>query len=746
MAKVARSLINEAKDGLSDDMFFTSRTMIEHFEKIIEGVTKTYHKKLKVVVINEGNSIACTNGDTIMVNLNNDWIKSAKSRVEKYYILVGLILHECGHVLYTDFKLCEKSMNALIREDKLFPKIDISEALKEYFSEHKGRIFSKVYGAIDNCIEDGHIEKRVIKYVPGYGECLMKVRKIHLSETMSQTYEAFLKEQEEKCVESCRISIMVSLILTYAKFGIDNLGDVPEDDFTEAFNDIKDYIDTAVKTGNAFKRKTEVNKLFDRLVEFIAKEFEKESKSSESSSSGGGDSDDSEDEKEPSDEKDDSNDEDISEDDEESEDEEESKEESEETDDPVGSDEEDIDAHSKSETESESDDDSESESGKSSSKEELEKKLEEEMSKLDSMCEEMSDKSDHSSDDSAAVSDDEELNGSDLPKEGDEFKVEQHEGPTEWDLSYLEDAVAEEEVAKDIKNGVVKKMKKTADDTRKGREDKFPSIETYVDPDDRAIEMFEKEHEECDRIARRVVKNLDKVIKERQKGDRLTGLYTGKSLDSAHAYRKDKKIFSNKILPEKVPDMEVCVLVDCSGSMSYGTRMDQSRKCAYITWKFCKLMQIPCSVYGHTTDWHPEKHVLMTCVAHPDNIDKDDEKRIFMLRPEANNRDGWALNFCAESLVKSKASVKLLMVISDGIPMAAGYGEYLGKKDCQEVVKRYKKKGISVITAGIDDCAEDIRRVYLDGVSHKEAAKFLDYSDMSQLPKAFATLIKKELL
>ena len=51
MAKVARSLISEAKDGLTDEMFFTSKTMIEHFEKIIEGVTKTYHKKLKIIVI-----------------------------------------------------------------------------------------------------------------------------------------------------------------------------------------------------------------------------------------------------------------------------------------------------------------------------------------------------------------------------------------------------------------------------------------------------------------------------------------------------------------------------------------------------------------------------------------------------------------------------------------------------------------------------------------------------------------------
>ena len=246
--------------------------------------------------------------------------------------------------------------------------------------------------------------------------------------------------------------------------------------------------------------------------------------------------------------------------------------------------------------------------------------------------------------------------------------------------------------------------------------------------------------------ARRVMKNLDKVIKERQKGDRLNGLYTGQQLDAAHTYRKDKRIFANKVLPEYIPDIEVCVLVVCSGSMCCGSRMDQSRKCAYITWKFCQFMDIPCSVYGHTTDAYPEKHVVMTCVAHPDNLDKDDEKRIFMLRPEYDNRDGWAVNFCAEALSKSSVTSKMLLIISDGLPAAVGYGEVLGKRDCQEVVKRYKKKGISVITAGIDDCAEDIKSLYVDGVSPKDAAKFLDYSDMTQLPRAFATIIKKELL
>ena len=756
MAKVLRRLLNEAKDKMTDEVFFTTKVMQQHFEGIIEGVCKTFKRHIKIQIINEGSSVAFTNGNMITVNLNNDWIKNQPTRLDKYYIIVGIILHECGHILYTDFKLMEKCFDAL-EHNRLFPIIDYSETLAECFDENMGRRFLKIYQTLDNCVEDGHIEKRVIRHVPGYGECLLKVRKLHLADAGIKTYERLLQEAEKTGSDIDRIGCVIKLVLIYAKFGVDNVGDV-SDDLTKLFYRMTSHIDAAVNTNNAASRKKEVNIIFDMLIDFISdeierlKEKEKEEEKPKEEEEPEKTSEDEDEEKDDAEESEES----TSEEDDTSKTDDDSSEGSEES----GTDEEidDSDSPSISEegTGSEEDDDSEDEStaskaeesGSGMSKEEKEKALEEVLSSLGDICDDMSDKTDHSDTMTSPVSDEDEDLESEgtTPDEGLDFDPTNEEGPEEWDLSYLEDCAAEEEIAIATKKNIVKAMTRNADDTRKGRTDKFPSIQKYVEPDDEAIEMFDREHEELDRIARRVKKNLDKVIKERQKGDRLNGLYTGKQLDAAHTYRKDKRIFANKVLPEDIPDMEVCVLVDCSGSMCCGSRMDQSRKCAYITWKFCQFMNIPCSVYGHTTDAYPEKHVVMTCVAHPDNLDKDDEKRIFMLRPEYDNRDGWAVNFCAEALSKSSATSKMLLIISDGLPAAVGYGDVLGKRDCQEVVKRYKKKGISVITAGIDDCANDIKSLYVDGISPKDAAKFLDYSDMTQLPKAFATLIKKELL
>ena len=739
MAKVLRRLLNETKDKMTDEEFFTSKVMKQHFESIIEGVCKTFKRHVKIQITNSGSKVACTDGDTITVNLNNDWIKEQPTRIEKYYVIVGIILHECGHILYTDFKLMEKCFDAL-EHNRLFPIISYSETLAECFDENMGRRFLKVYQTLDNCVEDGHIEKRVIRHVPGYGECLLKVRKLHLAQAGIQTYERQLQKAEEAGRDIDRIGTIIGLVLIYAKFGVDNAGDV-SDDLTKLFYRMTPHIDAAVNTNNAASRKKEVNIIFDMLIDFISDEIERLKEKEKEKPEPKDESPEEKEDEDPSEKGDDPGSEDEDEESSEEGGEPDSEDETDESASPSlsedGDDFEDEDASSE-ETESES----------KMSKEEKAKALEEVLSSLGDICDEMSDKTEHSDTPTSPVSDeddDSEAEGT-TPEEGSDFDPKNEEGPEEWDLSYLEDCAAEEEIAIATKKQIVKAMTRNADDTRKGRTDKFPSIQQYVEPDDEAIEMFDKEHEELDRIARRVKKNLDKVIKERQKGDRLNGLYTGKQLDSAHTYRKDKRIFANKILPEDVPDMEVCVLVDCSGSMCCGSRMDQSRKCAYITWKFCQFMDIPCSVYGHTTDAYPEKHVVMTCVAHPDNLDKDDEKRIFMLRPEYDNRDGWAVNFCAEALSKSGATSKMLLIISDGLPAAVGYGDALGKRDCQEVVKRYKKKGISVITAGIDDCARDIKSLYVDGIAPKDAAKFLDYSDMTQLPRAFATIIKKELL
>lgn len=710
MKKISRMLLEETKKEMTDEEFFTSSSMKEHLQTIIEGICKTYNRNITATVIPKADFVACTDGDDIKISLNSDFVKAQETRQQKYYAIIGLILHECGHVLYTDFALLKKAILCLAANG-IYPSITISEELDAMLKDGKGAMLIPVYKSLENCIEDGFIERLVIKDVPGYGECLTKVRKMHMEDSSILSYDASIKKAAETGKELDRISMMLNMVLFYAKYSMD-LTDGIEDDLTDSFKDIQGIIDKAMKSYHAPDRMKQVNIVFDKIVKFIDAEIGKES------------------EEKPDPEMSDSK-----------ESEEESKADISSADGSATDDEKEKEPESdESSTCGSADDSADPEDTKEDSDDaksrELSKKMEETLKGLEKDLKSMEDMSDHTCASSKTVTakDDGDLDSSEAAEDG------------EMDISHLEEKAAEEMISKEIHNRIEREMVRTQKDMYKTRKDKYPGIMTYLQPDRYAKEEYEVYHQELDRIARRVKKNLDKVIKQRRRGDVKKGLYVGKQFDAPHAYRKDKRIFSQKILPENIPDMEVCVLVDCSGSMSSDDRMEQARNCAYITWQFCSEMQIPCSVYGHTTNWHPETHVKINCVAHPMNIDSDDGKRIFMLRADADNRDGWAVNFCGEVLTKSTATNKLLLIISDGLPAADGYYGPAAQRDIQDVVKKYKQKGIKIVTAGIDDCAPDIKRVYQDGAQSKYAAKFLDYSDMSKLPQAFATLIKKELL
>ncbi len=795
-----KAALNETVSSMTDDQFFLSKAFAEHINTLAEGVTERYRKgnKIRIKIVKAGKKfIAFTDNYTVTVNIDCPWIATLPSRMEKYYLIVGIVLHECGHMLYTDFGLMIDCVTKLEHKNILFPKIEESPALSEALENKMGRYFAPIYKGFDNAVEDGHIEKRVIRAVPGYGECLMKVRDIQRSEEMP-TYAESLEQAKADGKKVDKISMLHNLVLMYAKYGISKIGKVEKrDELCDAFEEAKGYIDAAVGCNSSMMRRIEINKLFNCLVQFIVDEIKREleerkkkssksSSSSESSSSESTerDSEGEEGESEGGSEKsdgstgadDDSSEEDdtasgTTEESDESKDSEgssseetdgETDEKSEESEGSEGSETDELpseaekseDTEDTKDTSSSDEDDAEPISDEEIAREleeviknlseEAEEEAPEEMTERSSSRAPLADNEDDESESESSSSDE---------KSGDKgepySKPEaDKESSDEIDLGYLEKIVAEEIVAEEIHSSIEKAMAKISDATRKGRIDKCPSVEKYLEPTKDAEEDYQKEHEELDRIARRVVKNLDKIIKERQIGDVQRGLYVGKQLDSARAYRRDHKIMANKILPEDIPDMEVVVLVDCSGSMSWGERMPQSKKCAYITWKFCQQMKIPCSVYGHTTTRNRDmvENVLMQCVAHKDNADKEDGKRIFTLEAISNNRDGWALNFCAETLSRSEASKKILFVISDGLPAASGYSYAAGKKDIREVIKRYKKAGISFVAAGIDECAPDIRDVYIEGVPKKEAAKFMDFSDMNGLPKAFANILKKELL
>jgi len=76
---------------------------------------------------------------------------------------------------------------------------------------------------------------------------------------------------------------------------------------------------------------------------------------------------------------------------------------------------------------------------------------------------------------------------------------------------------------------------------------------------------------------------------------------------------------------------------------------------------------------------------------------------------------------------------KLLIIISDGQPAAAGYSGTAAEADLRGIKQEYTRKGIKLFAAAIGDDKPNIERIYGDG--------FLDMTDLNKLPQNLCALL-----
>ena len=106
------------------------------------------------------------------------------------------------------------------------------------------------------------------------------------------------------------------------------------------------------------------------------------------------------------------------------------------------------------------------------------------------------------------------------------------------------------------------------------------------------------------------------------------------------------------------------------------------------------------------------------------------------IKPKSNNRDGVPIKYVADKLLDVDADIKVLFIISDGKPLAKpNYKDELAKKDLQNVVAEYSRKGINFFVAAIGNDRDVIKDIYGDN-------KFLDISNINTLPNRVSMILK----
>ena len=168
-------------------------------------------------------------------------------------------------------------------------------------------------------------------------------------------------------------------------------------------------------------------------------------------------------------------------------------------------------------------------------------------------------------------------------------------------------------------------------------------------------------------------------------------------------------LFKNIVIDEDKP-LDVCLLVDESGSMGYA-KMRRARETAIALREALKDNQaLNLWVFGHTADgyaWDDKNSTNMSVYWSPTY--QADIKAIGSMRARSENRDGMAILSSADRVKSespSSSSNKLMIVISDGEPSASQYRGATAIGHTKKVVNYLEGQGWSIIQIGIQGARE----------------------------------------
>lgn len=762
MARVShmkiKQLIAQKQSKITDRQFFTSRILANHFADIAIAQTKRYgyRRRVKVSVIWKPKDplTAVTNNAAILINGGNPIVTRQKGRQARYEQVCGMFTHELGHVLHSDF-LGMQSYHRFQEMGRWFPDApplrnaaerNAEEALWEYqkTESKNAEMLTRITHDILNILEDGYIENRMLMDYPGVlGSSLQFMRQ--------RTFEDYPTVEDDIDHEEEGGHIWLTIrnaLLSYMRWGELKYGGTPlTDERVRMVFSLLSELDTALISRDFKDRCRITNLILIRCWPYIKDfmEFCKEqAENALSSGSGSGDagellhgilstlaggSEEGTGDTTP-----------VS--------------------GPIaaptaGS------ATGRQRTATATlaaspNPSDEEESGDAAGTEpgQEEKETEEPTAPVSGQAPEAENEdSDGSSvplDGGCAAQPYQEVTAQEggriplqntcevsAPEGGGMEQDDDYEGSgytgAAADIERLLERIAENSVTTELERQRTKELTELAQGISYGdiHEGVQKTVHRIASVNDESKEEYDAVAGELLHISKQLQKSVLQQMQDSRRGGKQTSLLMGRRLDSHALYRTDSRVFYKNALPIETPELCVGLLLDESGSMAWDDRATYARSTAIILYDFCQALGIPITVYGHSTSGG----VDLYSYAEFDAIDRDDRYRMMDISARGSNRDGAALRFVAEQLVRRPEDIKLLMLVSDGQPADAGYMGTAAEEDLRGIKHEYQRKGILFVAAAIGNDRENIERIYGDS--------YLDITDLTKLPVKLAGIIKR---
>lgn len=689
-----------------------------------------------VMMSTDENMTACTNGDSMIIGVNNSLVKYFPNRELRHYAIQGLRVHETAHVLFTDFKTIDMWLGAL-RNGNWWPVVpdhaqdpDGAELTQVLSKKEFSKSFAAIAGRLENAIEDGFIEREIKEMYKGLATTeLCTTNDAMLS--MASTFGEFLKAGRSA------YSAMFQQVLMYAKYDITMVDDMPEQ-YSDIFDACMEVVDDVKCERDVKKRLCGVNELccilYPLFKEMLTKNSEKQNQQSSGSGNGKpgnrgfGLPQNSQGQQNGSNGQSDPN--------------------------QNGNGSQNGSGNAQNNS---SNGNGNGNSVGSMTAEQLSEALKEVVKQIEQAAKNVGvnnlpDRHSNSITNQVSKSKDAKKRESGKQGSGDNANGNGNgNGNGNSNSNSIANAPGANSGKSDLSAAkcdikAIEKARKQEIATAQANNEannqlaqegaKIGSeIGTKISVR-RAAEVPQSNIDTYNRLSAgllSVTKNLERrlktTIRDEENDDAVAGLPMGSRVEARLAYHQDGKIFSRKNFPRDNPRLAVGYLCDESGSMS-DKAIAASVRTAIILQDLCERMELPCYICGFTTGGYSGSVDIITYV--DKNVDGKDKYRTTGMASRGGTPTVPAMKYMGKKLMKDSTEKKILIVSTDGCS-GRGYGETV-----RDVIKKLQHDGVMVIGAGIGDSKPRIQEEF--------GSNFLNISNLDAMPKILCNIVKKNLV